>query len=383
MPDKTAMPAWPDALLRITDAIFAARERLVGNLKFQRAVARVPFIRWIAQKQARDVFDLCTGFVSTQVVLAIVQLGILQLCQREPRSLNDIARAARLKSDAAARLVSAAVSIGLLQRRSNERFGLGMRGAAIVANPGLLKMIEHHGLFYKDLADPVALLRGEVPETGLSRYWAYAKGRGNDLCDDDVAAYTDLMAQSQTFVADDVLDAYDFSSHALMLDIGGGDGTFIVRTAERNQHLRFQHFDLPPVSARAKAHFARTGLENRAASFPGSFVEDELPKGADLITLVRVLHDHDDQTVKTILRRAREAIAHGGTLLIAEPMAGTRGAESMGDAYFGFYLLAMGRGRPRTREELSQLLFEAGFVEPAEVPTALPLQTRLLKSKSL
>jgi demethylspheroidene O-methyltransferase len=42
----------------------------------------------------------------------------------------------------------------------------------------------------------------------------------------------------------------------------------------------------------------------------------------------------------------------GGTLLVAEPMAGAPGRRSMGDAYFGIYLLAMGRGRPRTAREL-------------------------------
>ena len=34
-------------------------------------------------------------------------------------------------------------------------------------------------------------------------------------------------------------------------------------------------------------------------------------------------------------------------------MADAPGAEPVGDAYFGFYLLAMGRGRPRTRRAKS------------------------------
>jgi demethylspheroidene O-methyltransferase len=46
---------------------------------------------------------------------------------------------------------------------------------------------------------------------------------------------------------------------------------------------------------------------------------------------------------------ARGCSPPGGTLLIAEPMAGTSPAPSrIGDAYFGFYLLAMGSGRPRS-----------------------------------
>jgi demethylspheroidene O-methyltransferase len=105
---------------------------------------------------------------------------------------------------------------------------------------------------------------------------------------------------------------------------------------------------------------------------------DPLPEGADLISLVRVIHDHDDPQALRILRAARRALKPGGVLLLAEPMAGTLGAEPMGDAYFGFYLLAMGQGRPRTAEQLKALLLEAGFsrVEPRD--TRRPLLSRLM-----
>ncbi|MGA1342917.1 MAG: methyltransferase, partial [Hyphomonas sp.] len=59
--------------------------------------------------------------------------------------------------------------------------------------------------------------------------------------------------------------------------------------------------------------------------------------------------------------------------LIAEPMAGIRGAEAMADAYFGLYLWAMGRGRPRRAEELAALLEEAGFNQIRHLRTAQPL----------
>jgi demethylspheroidene O-methyltransferase len=45
----------------------------------------------------------------------------------------------------------------------------------------------------------------------------------------------------------------------------------------------------------------------------------------------------------------------------------------MGDAYFGFYLLAMGRGRPRTMGEIAELLKVAGFETGREVKTRNPL----------
>ena len=86
--------------------------------------------------------------------------------------------------------------------------------------------------------------------------------------------------------------------------------------------------------------------------FGGDFRTDPLPEGADIVSLVRVVHDHDDEAALAILRAAWQALPAGGTLLLAEPMAGTRGAGGVG-AYFAFYLLAMGSGRPRRAEELT------------------------------
>jgi demethylspheroidene O-methyltransferase len=50
----------------------------------------------------------------------------------------------------------------------------------------------------------------------------------------------------------------------------------------------------------------------------------------------------------------------------------------MGDAYFGFYLLAMGQGRPRTAERLRALLLEAGFARVQTRDTRRPLLCRLM-----
>jgi demethylspheroidene O-methyltransferase len=96
-------------------------------------------------------------------------------------------------------------------------------------------------------------------------------------------------------------------------------------------------------------------MSARTEFFGGDFTADMLPRGADVVSFVRVLHDHDDATVARLLLAAHDALPRGGDLLIAEPLADTAGARRMGDAYFGLYLRAMGRGRPRRREELAHV----------------------------
>ncbi len=82
-----------------------------------------------------------------------------------------------------------------------------------------------------------------------------------------------------------------------------------------------------------------------------------------------MVHDHDDDARAALLRAVRAALPPGGALLLAEPMAQTRGAEPVGDAYFGFYLLAMGQGRPRSAAVLTAMLREAGFDAVRLLPT--------------
>jgi len=94
-----------------------------------------------------------------------------------------------------------------------------------------------------------------------------------------------------------------------------------------------------------------------------------------------VLHDHDDDDAVAILRAIRRALAPGGTLLVAEPMSGTPGCEPIGDAYFGFYLLAMGQGRPRTHDEVAGLLARAGFREIEARRTRRPMLAQLVKCR--
>ena len=68
-------------------------------------------------------------------------------------------------------------------------------------------------------------------------------------------------------------------------------------------------------------------------------------------------------------------------MVVAEPMAGALGAEPMGDAYFGFYLLAMGRGRPRTSSEIASLLRGAGFERARYRETRDPLLVSVLTAR--
>ncbi|KQP58504.1 methyltransferase [Methylobacterium sp. Leaf108] len=362
----------------------AFRNRTVARPGFQRWAAGFPLTRGIARANTRALFDLCAGFVYSQTLFACVRLDLFAVLEPGPRTVDWLAVRLDLPPERCLRLLKAAASLDLLTRLPDGRFALADLGAALIGNPAIAAMVEHHAMLYDDLRDPVALLRGEAGPTRLSAYWPYADGaRPEAVGPESVAPYSGLMAASQAFIAQDILDAYPLGTHRRLMDVGGGEGAFLAAAAARAPDLSLVLFDLEPVAARARRHFAAAGLAGRATAHGGSFREDPLPSGADLISLVRVVHDHDDDTVRVLLRKVRDALAPGGTLLIAEPMAGTPGAAPIADAYFGFYLLAMGTGRCRSPAELAPLLAEAGFARPREIATRRPLLTRLVTATAV
>ena len=375
------------ATLSFTDRLLALRDRLYASAAFHRAASSFPLTRPFARRRTREVFDLVAGFVYSQVLSACVKLDLFRKLSQGPMTLAQLALHCQMSNEATDRLLAAAISLRLIEARGTDergqpRFGLGVLGAPLVDNEGVLAMIRHHDTLYADLADPVALLRGQGPAPALSGFYPYtaddAPAHAGELAPDHVGNYSQLMAASQPLVAAEILDAYSFERHHRLLDVGGGEGRFLCSVGARAPHLQLTLFDLPAVAERAKSRFATAGLAQRAQAIGGNFLSDPLPTGFDIVSLVRVIHDHDEQRALTILRAIHAALPPGGTLLLAEPMAGTPGAEAMGDAYFGFYLLAMGRGRARTAAQLSALLTQAGFSGIRAVPTRIPLQVRML-----
>ena len=372
-------PPAPELLLRLLDRWRRARDRLLTSERFQSAALSFPPARWIARRRARRLFDLCAGFVYSQVLLALVQTGWLRRLAESPCSVSELAAAADLPEDSARRLLSAGCELELIEARGEGRYGLAALGAAAVGNPGVLAMVEHHPMFYRDLEQPVRLLRERGKGAELRSFWSYADGRDpTQLGAAEVAAYSRLMAASNSFVAEEIAASYPLRRHKRVLDLGGGNGQFVAYLAGRFKNLQLVLLDLPGVIEEVQRC-------QRAGEFPaniellaGNFNGPLPAHGADLVMLVRVVHDHDDAVVARLLRSVFESLPGGGQVLVAEPMADSREAGRIGAAYFGLYLLAMGQGRSRSAVEIAELLRSAGFVKVRRLATRLEIHAQLL-----
>jgi demethylspheroidene O-methyltransferase len=344
---------------------------------FQARAIALPLFRSVARRRAADLFSLAGGFVGSQVLMASLRLGVLDALAEQPRPVPRLARDLGLPEERLRRLLQAARALRLVTRQGDDLL-LGPLGTAVLGNPGARAMIEHHDALYRDLVDPAALVRGanpaapEPPGAGqVARLWGYAgRGGGCGLDQAAVAGYSRLMARSQPLLAREVLRAVPFGRHRHLLEVGGGEGVFAAAVAERHPSLRVTLFDLPGVCDGARLRLAERGLGDRVAVRSGDFRQQALPRDADVATLVRVLHDHDDDAALALLRAVRVALPPRGRVVVAEPMAGALAAV---DAYFAAYFLAMGQGRLRTPTEVTALLRRAGFARVRRRRTRMPM----------
>jgi demethylspheroidene O-methyltransferase len=356
------------------------RNRLIGSRRFQRWAAAFPLTRRLARRDGERLFDLMAGFVYSQTLLACVELGLLRRLRGGPRHSVELAGLLGLDEGRAAALCQAAASVDLLERRRDGRFQLGRLGAAVLGVPGLEAMIRHHRIFYRDLADPAGMLRGET-DTELAQFWPYVLGTDAEVGGEAAEAYSELMATSQALVAEEVLRSVRLDGVSHLMDVGGGTGAFLSAVADAWPDMRLTLFDLPAVTGAAERSLAAAGLDRRIYRVAGNFRTDALPEGADAISLVRVLYDHGDDTVAGLLDRAAAALPPGGLLLIAEPMSGGSRPSRFGDGYFAFYTMAMRTGHVRAPARIAALLAAAGFERVRFVRTLRPFVTGAITAR--
>jgi len=371
----------PKEKYSLWDKLFIWKDRLIASRQFQRDVSRIPLLSSISRHRAKGVFDLMAGFVYSQILLGCVRINLFEHLANGPLTIDELATKVDLPFKGLERLLLGAQAINLIETRQG-RFALGTLGAPLVGNQALLSMIEHHSALYQDLRDPITLLRGDLKEKALESYWPYITDHSEELKSlsavEKVAQYSELMSDSLPLVADEIIDAYNFNQHLCLLDIGGGQGTFIGLLSPHAKNLQFKLFDLPGVATLAQEKLNSRLGQGRVQCIGGDFFNDPIPTGADIVTLIRVIFDHDDNRVKQLLKSIYQSLPFGGKLLIAEPMADTPEMPAMGQAYFGFYLLAMGRGRPRSVREITNFLSEAGFKKTKQIKNMMKINAQIV-----
>jgi hypothetical protein len=170
------------------------------------------------------------------------------------------------------------------------------------------------------------------------------------------------MAGKSAAVVPAVLDAYDFTPHQTIADIGGGRGHLLQSILNAAPKSSGMLFDLPHV-----IRDAQPIASERLQLFAGDFFRDPLPPAAAYV-LMEVLHDWNDEDAVKILNAVRAAAPAHARLLIIEAMVSEEPGPHAGKI-LDIIMLAVTGGRERTQTEYETLLAGAGFQLQRVIPT--------------
>jgi O-methyltransferase domain len=156
-----------------------------------------------------------------------------------------------------------------------------------------------------------------------------------------------------------LLGGYDFGWAHHIVDVGGGDATFLSAVLAAYPQATGVVFEQPHVLYAAQEQISAGGLTARCTVVGGDFFV-EVPPGGDLYLLKYIIHDWSDEQSVKIFRTIRRAMNPSGRLLVIERVI-PEGDTPHFSKVMDFTMLVVMGGRERTRQEYATLLAEAGF----------------------
>ena len=150
-----------------------------------------------------------------------------------------------------------------------------------------------------------------------------------------------------------------------LLDVGGGSGCFSIALAQRDPDLRCTIMELPAMARLAEGYIREAGLEARIDTTVVDMFRQDWPTGYDAVFMSNIFHDWDEETCAVLAAHTLKALPAGGRILLHEMLLADDGSGPLRPAGFSMMMLAGTKGRQYSFAELSRLLTDAGFVDPA------------------
>lgn len=258
-----------------------------------------------------ELLDLATGYQRSKTLFALVEFALPTLLARGSLPLEEIARLLRIHPLAADRFLNACAALGLLDRVNGEFRNTALSERFLVqGKPTYLgdQFLKYDRTSYPSWTNLTHRLREWRP----------------GATDDEIPQKADQDQASMSaqhnlslLVGHALGEAYDFSRHRKMLDLGGGTGAMSLGICSLHSGLRAIVFELPAIAEVAREFVGGSGLSDRIEVQAGNFKEDELPAGFDVALLANLLSVASEETNRELLSKLYERLPGGGTVILS------------------------------------------------------------------
>lgn len=150
-----------------------------------------------------------------------------------------------------------------------------------------------------------------------------------------------------------------------LLDVGGGHATYSIELCRRYPQLQATVFDAPQPLVVGRRQIEQAGMADRMSVVEGSFFEQELPNGHDVILLFNILHGLTPLQNDALLQKCLRVLPAGGKVILLDQVDETLPGTTLNSVLqllgLSFFHLLGGRIYPL--EAITGWLRNAGFAE--------------------
>ncbi len=301
------------------------------------------------------------GFLGSSILFACHRMGILATLAREPgcslAALADLHGADQRKLE---RLLNAACSICLLEfDKANERYQMPSELKRFLdpdSDESVGGFIDHlcnrTYLASRQLADCVLNGVEELSPEAVFRDIYQSKGSVDSFSN---AMWNISIRPSRELVQDEV-----FTKCRKLIDLGGGPGALAIAAAEAHPDLHAVVYDMSAIAGHFDGRAKVSPAHARLSFHAGDFWRDDLPS-ADTYALGYILSDWSTPMCEALLLRIRDALPHGGHLLILEKLFDEGARSPLSTVMLDLAMLVETVGQHRTEIGYRHLLDRSGF----------------------
>jgi (2Fe-2S) ferredoxin/predicted O-methyltransferase YrrM len=152
------------------------------------------------------------------------------------------------------------------------------------------------------------------------------------------------------------------------LDLGGGSGAYSIAFAKASPTVRCEILDIPEVVPITTAYVNKAGVSTQVSVRPGDMLKGGFGSGYDIIMLNAICHMFSEEQNRDIFRRAHQALAPNGRLVVQEFILNPDKAGPPHSALFSLNMLVgTEAGASYSEPEYTEWMKAAGFSQVSRI----------------
>lgn len=279
------------------------------------------------------LMEMSTAYWSAQTLLTANRLGLFTALSGGAKAVEQVSRELGIHPRPAQLFLRACVGLGLLEEDDGRFSNSALTEAFLV--PGkphyLGNAIRYSDNLYETWGKLGQALVENHPPMAAEEYLGRDPGKTRD--------FVYGMHDRALGIGQAMVHLVDLSGRRLMLDVGGGPGTYSALFAQRFPALRSRVLDLPDVVEIAREIVDSMGAGERVQMLPGDYLRTPFPSGNDTVLTSGVFHRETAATCRALIERAVDSLDSGGLLIVSDVFTDGSGANPPFAALFGVNMM--------------------------------------------